>query len=83
MKVLLVNGSPHAQGCTAAALSVVAEALERGIRVVTTDGAPVWEGQPGVTYLKGFRAAPSSVRIRLLHDALAGHMSAIHRRVFR
>ena len=29
MKVLLVNGSPHAQGCTAAALSVVAEALAK------------------------------------------------------
>ena len=50
---------------------VVAEALERGIRVVTTDGAPVWEGQPGVTYIKGFRAATSCERIRLLRETLS------------
>lgn len=29
MRVLLINGSPHAQGCTHAALSVVARELER------------------------------------------------------
>ena len=50
---------------------VVAEALERGIRVVTTDGAPVWEGQPGVAYIEGFRAATSGVRIRLLRETLS------------
>ena len=30
MKVLLINGSPHAKGCTATALGIVAEELERG-----------------------------------------------------
>ena len=29
MKVLLINGSPHAQGCTFTALSVVADELQR------------------------------------------------------
>ena len=29
MKVLLINGSPHAHGCTYTALSIVAEELER------------------------------------------------------
>ena len=49
---------------------VVAEALERGRRVVTTDGAPVWEGQPGVVYVKGFRAGNAAVRASLLHEVL-------------
>ena len=30
MKVLLINGSPHAHGCTFTALDIVAEELERG-----------------------------------------------------
>ena len=50
---------------------VVAEALERGRRVVATDGAPVWEGQPGVVYVKGFRAGNAAVRTCLLRDALS------------
>ena len=29
MKVLLINGSPHAHGCTFTALSVVADELQR------------------------------------------------------
>ena len=29
MKVLLINGSPHARGCTATALGVVADVLEQ------------------------------------------------------
>lgn len=45
---------------------VVAEALERGKRVVTTDGAPVWEGQPGVVYLKGYREGMDEERVELL-----------------
>ena len=49
---------------------VVAEALERGKRVVTTDGAPVWEGQPGVIYLKGFREGTDEERVELLVEAL-------------
>ena len=49
---------------------VVAEALERGKRVVTTDGAPAWRGQPGVVYVEGFRGGSDAERVRLLHDAL-------------
>ena len=49
---------------------VVAEAFERGKRVVTTDGAPVWEGQPGVVYLKGFREGTDEKRVELLKRGL-------------
>ena len=49
---------------------VVAEALERGKSVITTDGAPVWEGQPGVIYLKGYRNGTAADRVRLLKDAI-------------
>ena len=49
---------------------VVAEALERGKRVITTDGAPVWEGQPGVIYLKGYCDGTVAERVRLLKDAI-------------
>ena len=49
---------------------VVAEALERGKRVITTDGAPVWEGQPGVVYLKGYRDGTDAERVELLRSAL-------------
>ena len=45
---------------------VVAEALERGKRVITTDGAPAWEGQPGVVYLKGYRDGTDARRVELL-----------------
>lgn len=49
---------------------VVAEALERGKPVITTDGAPAWEGQPGVVYLKGYRDGTDAERVELLKDAL-------------
>ena len=49
---------------------VVAEALERGKRVITTDGAPVWEGQPGVVYLKGYRDGTDAKRVELLKRAV-------------
>ena len=49
---------------------VVAEALERGKSVVTTDGAPVWEGQPGVVYLKGYREGSDEERVELLKRGL-------------
>lgn len=49
---------------------VVAEALQRGKRVVTTDGAPAWEGQPGVVYLKGYREGSEETRVGLLREAL-------------
>ena len=49
---------------------VVAEALERGKRVVTTDGAPAWRGQPGVVFVEGFRDGTDDDRVRLLRDAI-------------
>lgn len=51
---------------------VVAEALVRGKPVITTDGAPAWEGQEGVIYLKGYRDGDSVIRVKLLRDALRG-----------
>ena len=64
---------------------VIAEALERGKRVVTTDGAPAWgevlTGLTGFTglhsgyggrliYLKGYRDGTPEERVRLLKDAI-------------
>ena len=65
---------------------VVAEALERGKRVVTTDGAPAWgEGEMfdcsdcsdcsigyggRLIYLKGFRDGTDEERVRLLKEAI-------------
>lgn len=49
---------------------VVAEALERGKRVITTDGAPAWKGQPGVVYLEGYREGTAACRVKLLAEAL-------------
>ena len=37
-KILLINGSPHARGCTATALGVVADMLEQnGIKTETDE----------------------------------------------
>ena len=49
---------------------VVAEALERGKRVVTTDGAPAWRGEEGVKVIEGFLASPRKGRIDLLRTAI-------------
>ena len=58
---------------------VVAEALERGKRVVTTDGAPAWgdevkgEGEPWrsrLVYLRGYRDGTDEERVRLLKEAI-------------
>jgi glycosyltransferase involved in cell wall biosynthesis len=53
---------------------VVAEALERGKRVITTDGAPAWgDGNDygeRLVYLKGYRDGREKERIKLLKDAL-------------
>ena len=64
---------------------VVAEALERGKRVITTDGAPVWEslvvsgdgcgigvGYGGrLIYLKGYRDGSDEKRVELLKQAIS------------
>lgn len=53
---------------------VVAEALERGKRVITTDGAPVWgDGNDyggRLIYLKGYRGGSPEERVRLLRAAV-------------
>ena len=54
---------------------VVAEALERGNRVITTDGAPAWgDGNTyggRLVYLKGYRDGTDEVRRHLLGKAIA------------
>lgn len=49
---------------------VVAEALEHGKQVITTDGAPAWADEPRVVYLRGFREGPDEKRVGLLVEAL-------------
>jgi glycosyltransferase involved in cell wall biosynthesis len=53
---------------------VVAEALERGKRVITTDGAPAWGGGNDyggrLVYIRGYRDGSNEERIRLLKKAL-------------
>ena len=53
---------------------VIAEALERGKRVITTDGAPAWgDGNDyggRLIYLKGYRDGTAEDRVRLLVDAI-------------
>lgn len=48
---------------------VVAEALEHGVPVVTTDGAPAWRNAP-LTCLSGFLAATDAERVRMIKAAL-------------
>ena len=53
---------------------VVAEALERGKRVITTDGAPAWgDGNDyggRLIYLKGYRDGTDEIRVLLLKNAI-------------
>lgn len=62
---------------------VVAEALERGRRVIATDGAPAWDpAEDGdydgrLIYLRGFRDGAPETRTRLLREAL----EAVRRRL--
>ena len=53
---------------------VVAEALEHGVPVIVTDGAPVWRDAP-VTYLAGYLAASDAQRVQMLKTALAAGLS--------
>ena len=69
---------------------VVAEALERGKRVITTDGAPAWappEKVPSaeclvpsydgrLIYLKGYRDGDDATRVKLLKDAIGVFLRA-------
>lgn len=53
---------------------VIAEALERGKRVITTDGAPAWGGDNDyggrLIYLKGYRDGTDEERVELLKKAI-------------
>lgn len=53
---------------------VIAEALERGKRVITTDGAPAWgDGNDyggRLVYLKGYRDGTDEIRKELLNKAI-------------
>ena len=53
---------------------VIAEALERGKRVITTDGAPAWgDGNTyggRLVYLKGYRDGSDEKRVELLKNAI-------------
>ena len=62
---------------------VIAEALERGKRVITTDGAPAWDPSASATkdnpdgtyggrliYLRGYRDGSPEVRVNLLKSAI-------------
>ena len=62
---------------------VIAEALERGKRVITTDGAPAWDPSASATkdnldgtyggrliYLRGYRDGTPEVRVNLLKSAI-------------
>ena len=54
---------------------VIAEALERGKHVITTDGAPAWgDGNTyggRLTYLTGYRRGTRKDRVCMLRDAIA------------
>lgn len=57
---------------------VVAEALERGKPVITTDGAPAWKNEPRtdangrtrLVYVEGYRDGTGRRRVELLVDAI-------------
>ena len=63
---------------------VVAEALEHGKPVITTDGAPAWrdesrtdaQGRTRLVYLEGFRDGTDTRRVQLLQQALASFLRA-------
>ena len=62
---------------------VVAEALERGKRVITTDGAPAWgDGNDyggRLIYLRGYRDGSTDDRVRLLKEAITSLMNMSER----
>ena len=55
---------------------VIAEALERGKRVITTDGAPAWEGgtdyRGRLVFLEGYRDLMPDERVYVLKNAIIG-----------
>ena len=61
---------------------VIAEALEKGKRVITTDGAPAWcDGNTyggRLTYIKGYRDGSRTERVALLRTAILGLHANLH-----
>ena len=59
---------------------VIAEAFERGKRVITTDGAPAWgDGNTyggRLIYIRGYRNGSSEDRVRLLKEAIVSLANA-------
>ena len=57
---------------------VVAEALERGKRVITTDGAPAWgDGNDyggRLIYIKGYRNGTADKRVWMIKDAIVAQI---------
>lgn len=49
---------------------VVAEALQHGKPVITTDGAPAWKDREGVVYLEGYCAGTPEQRVAMLEKAI-------------
>ena len=53
---------------------VIAEALERGKHVITTDGAPAWGSGNDyggrLVYLRGYREGVPEARVQLLRNAI-------------
>lgn len=49
---------------------VVKESLELGVPVITTDGAKIWQGHAGVTYLDGYVAGDFETRVKSLKEAI-------------
>ena len=64
---------------------VIAEALERGKRVVTTDGAPAWGGGNTygnrLTYIKGYRNGTIAERVKRLHEAISNLCNSNERKM--
>ena len=58
---------------------VVAEALERGVPVVATDGAPAWERQNGVVCLKGYSRENLNRRTGLLKEAFSQILGLVNK----
>lgn len=56
---------------------VVAEALMHGKPAITTDGAPAWENQPGVIYVKGYRTATPKEQVARLRVAIETVVGAV------
>ena len=57
---------------------VVAEALQHGIPVITTDGAPAWKDQDGVIYLEGYREGTDEQRVAMLEKVIRENHSSTY-----